>query len=443
MSFLASVGSDGAVRRPVRHGLGHHEQLPADRAVARTPSLAVVAPGIAEALFATASAWSPRSRRCSPTTSSPATSAATPTRLESLRRRVRRHPLAAARGAGADGRGHRVHAAAGAARHAGARRCTPMSEINVTPLVDVMLVLLIIFMVTAPLLTVGVPVDLPKTEALADRRPGRAAERHRSTPRARSSCRRPRSTLDSSAPRLQAITEKQARPARSSCAATRRSTTARSWRSWAPSSTAGFRRWRWCRAGAAVGGRRHGRGRACGRAGDSRMTAAAPASDARGERRWSDASAAPSGVDARRRPSCRRCRACRRAGCWRSSSCRLLRAAAADRARAGDGRLEAVDQQAPRPRSAIQPPAQRAERRGDRQGAAAEDRAEPPPAAAGAAQAPTPPRPSRSRRAAGAEKPEAASRPSRRRSERAEARRSPSRRRSRSRRAAKPAAARR
>jgi biopolymer transport protein TolR len=40
-----------------------------------------------------------------------------------------------------------------------------MSDINVTPLVDVMLVLLIIFMVTAPLLTVGVPVDLPKTQA--------------------------------------------------------------------------------------------------------------------------------------------------------------------------------------------------------------------------------------------------------------------------------------
>ena len=39
------------------------------------------------------------------------------------------------------------------------------SEINVTPMVDVMLVLLIIFMVTAPLLTVGIPVDLPKTEA--------------------------------------------------------------------------------------------------------------------------------------------------------------------------------------------------------------------------------------------------------------------------------------
>jgi len=45
------------------------------------------------------------------------------------------------------------------------RRSRPLSEINVTPFVDVMLVLLIVFMVTAPLLTVGVPVDLPKTKA--------------------------------------------------------------------------------------------------------------------------------------------------------------------------------------------------------------------------------------------------------------------------------------
>ena len=45
------------------------------------------------------------------------------------------------------------------------RRTPPMSEINVTPFVDVMLVLLVIFMVTAPLLTVGVQVDLPKTKA--------------------------------------------------------------------------------------------------------------------------------------------------------------------------------------------------------------------------------------------------------------------------------------
>ena len=44
-------------------------------------------------------------------------------------------------------------------------RYRPLSEINVTPLVDVMLVLLIIFMVTAPLMTSGVSVDLPKTDA--------------------------------------------------------------------------------------------------------------------------------------------------------------------------------------------------------------------------------------------------------------------------------------
>ena len=46
-----------------------------------------------------------------------------------------------------------------------ARVATSLAEINVVPLVDVMLVLLIIFMVTAPLLTVGVPIELPKSEA--------------------------------------------------------------------------------------------------------------------------------------------------------------------------------------------------------------------------------------------------------------------------------------
>ena len=45
------------------------------------------------------------------------------------------------------------------------RKNNPISDINVTPLVDVMLVLLIVFMVTAPLLTVGVPIELPKTDA--------------------------------------------------------------------------------------------------------------------------------------------------------------------------------------------------------------------------------------------------------------------------------------
>jgi biopolymer transport protein TolR len=51
---------------------------------------------------------------------------------------------------------------AGRRRH---QRRGVMSEINVTPMVDVMLVLLIIFMVSAPLLTVGVPLDLPQTQA--------------------------------------------------------------------------------------------------------------------------------------------------------------------------------------------------------------------------------------------------------------------------------------
>ncbi|HSK41960.1 MAG TPA: biopolymer transporter ExbD, partial [Arenibaculum sp.] len=47
----------------------------------------------------------------------------------------------------------------------GRRSYTPLSEINVTPFVDVMLVLLIVFMVAAPLMSVGVPVDLPRTSA--------------------------------------------------------------------------------------------------------------------------------------------------------------------------------------------------------------------------------------------------------------------------------------
>ncbi|WP_299361427.1 ExbD/TolR family protein [uncultured Paracoccus sp.] len=54
-----------------------------------------------------------------------------------------------------------------AATRKGRRRHMPMAEINVTPFVDVMLVLLIIFMVAAPLLTVGVPLELPRTAAEA------------------------------------------------------------------------------------------------------------------------------------------------------------------------------------------------------------------------------------------------------------------------------------
>ena len=54
---------------------------------------------------------------------------------------------------------------AGGGGRRGRRRAAVMAEINVTPMVDVMLVLLIIFMVSAPLLTVGVPIDLPQTQA--------------------------------------------------------------------------------------------------------------------------------------------------------------------------------------------------------------------------------------------------------------------------------------
>ena len=54
---------------------------------------------------------------------------------------------------------------AGGGRRRGYRRANVMAEINVTPMVDVMLVLLIIFMVSAPLLTVGVPLDLRQTAA--------------------------------------------------------------------------------------------------------------------------------------------------------------------------------------------------------------------------------------------------------------------------------------
>jgi biopolymer transport protein TolR len=53
----------------------------------------------------------------------------------------------------------------GRGRRRGGGKKAPMSEINVTPMVDVMLVLLIIFMVAAPMMTTGVPIDLPETQA--------------------------------------------------------------------------------------------------------------------------------------------------------------------------------------------------------------------------------------------------------------------------------------
>jgi biopolymer transport protein TolR len=63
------------------------------------------------------------------------------------------------------GSGSQAGSSGGRGRRRGAGRKGPMSEINVTPMVDIMLVLLIIFMVAAPLMTVGVPIDLPETKA--------------------------------------------------------------------------------------------------------------------------------------------------------------------------------------------------------------------------------------------------------------------------------------
>ena len=82
-----------------------------------------------------------------------------------------------------------------------------MSEINVTPMVDVMLVLLIIFMVTAPLLTVGVPIELPKSEAKQLEGDQGAARPSASIRKGRSSCRRPNFKSDEIVPKLTAIRE--------------------------------------------------------------------------------------------------------------------------------------------------------------------------------------------------------------------------------------------
>ena len=61
--------------------------------------------------------------------------------------------------------GMNIQSGGGGGRGGYRKSYRPMSEINVTPFIDVMLVLLIVFMVTAPLLSAGIPVDLPKTEA--------------------------------------------------------------------------------------------------------------------------------------------------------------------------------------------------------------------------------------------------------------------------------------
>jgi biopolymer transport protein TolR len=90
----------------------------------------------------------------------------------------------------------------GAPGRFGRRATRPMSEINVTPLVDVMLVLLVIFMITAPLLTTGVQVDLPQTGAPAVQEPISVTVDRRGQIFIQESP----VTLDTLAPRLSAIT---------------------------------------------------------------------------------------------------------------------------------------------------------------------------------------------------------------------------------------------
>ena len=100
-------------------------------------------------------------------------------------------------------------------RRSGRTHRAPMSEINVTPFVDVMLVLLVIFMIAAPLLTVGVPIDLPETKATpmqGEKEPLRPMIPKRRSTRSCPSC----------WPSRKAVTRSG-----SMCAATRRSITAR------------------------------------------------------------------------------------------------------------------------------------------------------------------------------------------------------------------------
>ncbi len=136
-------------------------------AASKNTSLAVVAPGIAEALFATAIglvAAIPATIFYNKFVADVNKQAGT---SRGFCGRIRGHPVAANRRARHRGTrqwrsGGGSAGVVGKRRH---RRRPVMAEINVTPMVDVMLVLLIIFMVSAPLLTVGVPIDLPQTQA--------------------------------------------------------------------------------------------------------------------------------------------------------------------------------------------------------------------------------------------------------------------------------------
>ena len=210
-------------------------------ALSKNTNLAVVAPGIAEALFATAlgllaaipavifyNKFAADSSRLSPAAGG-------------VCRRVLGHRVAPDRRSNLNGLWSRAMGAscetsAGqpAAAAAGATRHTPMHEINVTPIVDVMLVLLIIFMVAAPLLTVGVPIELPRNQGQAAAiQQGAAHHQREADGNVYIRRRRSRSTRSQPSSRR---SPRAATTSRFSFAATRASTTAPSCVSWAVSS---------------------------------------------------------------------------------------------------------------------------------------------------------------------------------------------------------------
>ena len=240
--FLATVGSAGPFIGLFGTVWGIMTSFQAI-AASKNTSLAVVAPGIAEALMATALGL---------LAAIPAVIAynklaelGRQDRLAArrLRRRILRHPVAPDRREELSAwRCRSAVAAGGGGRAAAASAPRPrvMSEINVTPFVDVMLVLLIIFMVSAPLLTAGVPIDLPREPGQgAFRRQGADFDHHRRRRQGVPAGYRDRARRD----RAEAEGDRR-RPAMtsaSSCAATRAAITARSCRSWARSASAGYR----------------------------------------------------------------------------------------------------------------------------------------------------------------------------------------------------------
>ena len=175
---LASIGSAGALIGLFGTVWGIMSSF-TSIAASKSTSLAVVAPGIAEALFATAIGLFAAIPAVIAYNKLAVAGDEAAVAARGLRRRVLGDPVAPdrrahARARGAGGLRRRAAmtiASAMAHGHGGGRRRRRrgkrgvINEINMTPFIDVMLVLLIIFMVTAPLMTAGVPIDLPKAAA--------------------------------------------------------------------------------------------------------------------------------------------------------------------------------------------------------------------------------------------------------------------------------------